>query len=572
LTPLANSGSPAVERVSGFVTGIISPKLLAGLVAFSLFVNLLLLVPALYMMQVYDRVLSSRSESTLAVLSLGLLIAVGLLGCMERARQVVASRLGDLVHEALHPRVHAALYAQNLRDGGANPAQAVGDLLAIRQFFASAAPMALFDALWLPLFLGVVFVLAPALGWFAVGGAVVLIMLTVIGERFNLGLAREASEQTGRLQARINGDLRQAEVMRAMGMHDSIMARWQTLQAPITDLYARLAERAATHGAIARFVRSAMQSLVLGLGALIALRHEFSPGAMIAGSILVGRALAPLDQIIASWRAFESAHAAFRRLSALLEGYAPPLAVMELPPPTGAVRFENVSVTPPRSGAPSLVELSLDVEAGQHVGLVGPSGAGKSSFARALVGVWPASAGCIRLAGAELSRWDPARLGPHVGYLPQDVQLFAGTIAENIARFAPVESERVIAAAQAAGIHDLVLAMPAAYDTVLGEGGAGLSGGQRQRIGLARALYGWPTLVVLDEPNANLDEAGELALAAALRELKRRGATVFVITHRVNLLEQVDRIVVLVDGRVQRAGPRSEMLQQLRPANAIRRA
>lgn len=547
-------------------------QVLSGLLAFSLSINLFLLVPALYMMQVYDRVLTSRSESTLAVLSLGLLLAIGLLAAMEWARALVTSRVGDLLHENLYPRVHAALYAESLRDGGANPAQSIADLAVLRQFLSTAAPLALLDVLWLPLFLALVFALEPSLGWFALGGAVVLTLLTLLGERRSASLAREAGELSVRLQARINGDLRQAEVLRAMGMHGGVLARWRALQAPLAERHARIAEHAAAQGALGRFVRVSVQSLVLGLGALIALRHQFSPGAMVAASILVGRALAPLDQLIASWRSFESAHAAWRRLGALLAAHPSAEPAMSLPPPTGVVAVENLSVIPPRAQAASLRALSLAIDAGQQLGIVGPSGAGKTSLVRALVGVWPPSEGCVRLDGADLAGWDPALLGPHVGYLPQDVQLLAGTIAENIARFGPVESARVVEAARAAGIHDMVLRMPAGYDTVLGEGGTGLSGGQRQRVGLARALYGWPTLVVLDEPNSNLDEHGEAALAAALRELKRRRVTLCVVTHRISVLQQLDRIAVLVDGRVQSEGSRAEMLERLRPSHVIRSA
>jgi ATP-binding cassette subfamily C exporter for protease/lipase len=540
-----------------------------GVAAFSASINLLLLAPALYMLQVYDRVLTSHSEVTLVMLSLILAGLYVLYAALEWVRSLVLVRVGIRLDQALDERAFDASFERGLRGESGNAAQALGDLQTLRQFLTGNGIFAFFDAPWAPIYLLVVTAFHPLLGLATLLGLLALVALNWLTHRVThepLELAQKLSLQGN---AQVNNSLRNAEVIESMGMLDSLRARWLARHAQVLGLQAQASDRAGLLAAGSRFVRLMLQSVALGLGAWLVLEGKMTAGMMIAGSILAGRAMAPVDLLIGTWRSFLSARAGYRRLSELLAAFPARRAGLPLPAPRGDLKLEAVTAVPPGGRQTVLRNLSLQVAAGQVVGVVGPSGAGKSSLARLLVGVWPAAGGSVRLDGADIMQWDKVRLGPYIGYLPQDVELFEGTIAENIARFAEVDADRVIEAARLAGVHEMILQFASGYDTQIGVGGAVLSGGQRQRIGLARAVYGLPVLIVLDEPNSNLDDIGEAALVQAIQALKKAGRTVVMVTHRTNVLATVDNLLVLRDGQVLLHGPRDEVLARLNANNVI---
>lgn len=541
----------------------------------SLVVNLLLLAPSFYMLQTYDRVLTSRNEGTLVMLTLILAGLLALEAALEYLRSLVMSRASAALDTEMGPRLFDAAFAQRL-GGQGSVSQALGDLGQLRSFITGKGLMALFDAPWLPIYLMVTFLLHPVVGWFGFFAAIALLALAWYNE-FATGSLQAEAGRVGSVAAYMaDASARNAEVVHALGMLGALRNRWLVQQYDYLATLGDVTERAARIGAVVKYARTFLQSAILGLGAYLVLQDQMSPGSMIAASILLGRALAPVDLVIAHWRQLIAAREALKRLNDLLKYPVAHPPDVKLPPPTGLVQVENLVVTAP-SGAPGaaaiaqaakrepiLKGLGFEVPPGQIVAIVGPSGSGKSTLARALVGVWKPLAGSVRLDGADLGNAFSDDIGPYLGYLPQDIELFAGTIAENIARFGTIDSEAVVQAARRAGVHELILRMPKGYETRIQDGtGASitLSGGQRQRIALARALYGDPVLVVLDEPNANLDETGDHALTSALNDLKTRGRTVFVITHRMNLLAQVDTIMVLNDGRIQVMGPSIDILK-----------
>ena len=537
----------------------------AGL--FSLFINTLMLVPAIYMLQVYDRVLASASVSTLVALTVLVVALFMVMGLLEIARSWVLVRVSARLDVDLNPRLFTAMFDAQLHHGAASGTQPLADLNNLRQFLTGNGLFAFFDAPWIPIYLAVIFLLHPMLGWIGVAGLVIIVTLAIINElstRKSLNAANALSVESSQAA---NGHLRNAEVLEAMGMLQNVHQRWLERHMETLRLQAVASDRAGALANTSKAFRIMLQSLILGAGAYLAILQEITPGAMIAGSILLGRALAPVDLLIGTWKQFAGARSAYARLRNLLQHVPARQRAMRLPAPNGHLSAEQLVVTPPGAAAPVLRGLSFDIPAGESVGIIGPSAAGKSTLARAVLGVWPAAAGKVRLDGAAIDAWNRDELGPHVGYLPQDVELLDGTVGQNIARFGDVDPDAVVTAAQKAGVHDMILRLPQGYDTPIGHSGAVLSGGQRQRIGLARALYGGPCLVVLDEPNSNLDERGEAALASAIGHLKRSRATVLVITHRPNLLHNVDRIMVLRDGLIQLFGPREKVLAEFaRPA------
>lgn len=535
---------------------------------FSFIVNMLMLVPSIYMLQVYDRALPSRNETTLLMLTLIMLGLFTLMAGLEYVRSLVIIRVGARLDMELNHRIYTAAFEQNLKKVGVNAGQALGDLTTIRQFVTGNGLFAFFDAPWFPIYLIVIFWFHPYLGLFALGGAVLLLLLAWINEVVSRKPMGEASALSVALSQTATNNLRNAEVIEAMGMLPGLRQRWFSLHEKFLHLQAEASEKAATVTSVTKFVRLSMQSLVLGLGALLAIEGTISPGMMIGASILMGRTLSPVEQIIGIWKQFASVRSAYERLSGLLASNPPRVPGMSLPAPKGQVSFEAVTAAPPGTQNLVLRGISFAAAPGDVLGVIGPSASGKSSLARVMVGVWPAVAGKVRLDGADIYQWNKDELGPHVGYLPQDIELFAGTVSENIARFGDVDADQVIAAAKLAGVHELVLRFPQGYDTVLGDGGAGLSGGQKQRIGLARALYGNPALVVLDEPNSNLDEVGERALASAIVQLRQRGALVVVVSHRSSLLSVTNKLLVLVEGTVQAFGPTREVMEALNRKNA----
>lgn len=537
-----------------------------ALAIFSGVINLLVLVPSLYMMQVYDRVLTSRNETTLIMLTV---IAMGLFllsALTEWLRGQVMIRMSAGLDEQLAGRLYDATFARTLRSHEGNPAQVFTDLTQLRQFLTGQGLLAMLDAPWLPVFMVVAFLFHPWFGFLSLVVALVLIGLALWGELATRPLLMQANGYSTKAATYVNSTLQNADVIQAMGLLPALRQRWYSLQQNMIATQAEASDRGARITAMTRFVRVAAQSLSLGLGALLVLEGQISAGMMIALSLLLGRALAPVELAIASWKQFVGARQAYQRLTTLLHEEPARVAPLPLPPPTGALAVEALEVGPPGALEPVLRGVQFNLAAGEVLAVIGPSASGKSSLARAMVGIWQPSTGSVRLDGAPLDQWAPEALGPYLGYLPQDIELFDGSVAENIARFGDLAAEPIIEAARHAGIHDMVLRFPNGYDTRLGPGGLGLSGGQKQRIGLARALYGNPKLIVLDEPNSNLDEAGELALMQALKTLKAAGSTVVMVTHRPSVLGVVDKILVLNGGRQQLFGPKDQVLKAVLPA------
>jgi ATP-binding cassette subfamily C protein EexD len=536
---------------------------------FSLFINLLMLIPSLYMLQLYDRVLSSQSTDTLIGLTVLMVIFFITMGLLEFVRSRILVRVGNQLDGQLNDRVFRALFRLNLVSPGRQTAQAIEDLTQIRQFLTGVPLFAFFDTPWVPIYIGVLFLFHPLYGWFAVFAATVLFLLAVVNELSTKKGLAAANQEAIASRDTVATNLRNAEVVHAMGMLESLRERWLEKHRSFLRHQAGASDRASVFGNVSKTARMMFQSMMLGLGAYLVIQHELTPGMMIAGSIVMGRGLAPLDQLIAGWKQFSSARSSFGRLNRLLEEIPEEGRPMSLPPPVGRLGVEGLIVAPPGAQAAVLRGVSFAMEPGEVVALVGPSAAGKSTLARAILGVWPSVGGKVRLDGADIHNWNRQELGEHIGYLPQDVELFSGTVAENICRFGPVDPAATVAAAQLAGVHEMILQLPRGYDTQIGAGGSALSGGQRQRIGLARALYSSPKLLILDEPNSNLDDQGEAALAAAMDRLRQGGgATTLIISHRLNVLTKVDRIAILRDGLLQGIGPRDQVLAQLLPQAA----
>ena len=534
---------------------------------FSAIINMLLLVPALYMLQVYDRVMASRNETTLLMLTLMVLGAYLLMSALEFIRSFVLIRVGAQLDMKMNKRIYTAAFEQNLKRAGGNAGQALQDLTTIRQFLTGNSLFAFFDAPWFPVYLMVIFLFHSSLGVFALCGTIVLIALAYANEVVTKKPLAEASTMAVAAGNLATNNLRNAEVIEAMGMLPNLMLRWFKLHGRFLHLQAEASEKAGIIGAITKFVRISLQSLILGFGALLALDGKITPGMMIVASILMGRALSPVEQLINVWKGWSATRSAYQRLNELLEVNPPRQAGMSLQKPLGQISVEAVTAIPPGSMVTALSNLSIAIAPGDVLGIIGPSGAGKSTLARLLVGIWPASAGKVRLDGADVYQWNKDELGPSIGYLPQDIELFAGTVGENIARFGEVDSEKVIQAAKRTGVHEMILHFPKGYDTPLGEGGAGLSGGQKQRIGLARAMYDDPSLIVLDEPNSNLDDVGEQALVTAISDLRSRGKTIVVITHRTSVISATTKLLLLRDGMAQMFGPTEQVLAELAKAS-----
>ncbi len=561
LPPMKNLLNPQRE-IDGILLGFRQAFLRVG--AFSFVINLLMLLPAIYMLQIYDRVLVSRSSSTLILLTAIVLVLFILMSVLEYVRSGILVRIGNQLDIALSSRIFTAAFERNLQRHGGNPAQALSDLTSIRQFLTGSGIFAFFDTPWTPLFIIVASLLHPLIGLFCLTGGLLLLALAWINEMVTRKPLAEANTHAVAAGQYANNNLRNAEVIEAMGMLGNLRQRWQERQQKFLALQSLASERAGAVGAISRFVRITLQSLVLGLGAWLALDDTITGGTMIAGSILMGRALAPVDQVISVWKQWVAARAAYHRLNEMLTAFPAVDDKMPLPAPQGEVTIENVTAAPPGSKHAVLKNLAIRINRGDAVAVMGASAAGKSSLARLLVGVWRPQIGHVRLDGADICSWNKEQLGSHIGYLPQDVELFEGSIAENIARFGELDSGAIVTAAQMAGVHDMILHLPQGYDTTIGIDGSSLSGGQKQRIGLARALYGNPTLIVLDEPNSNLDETGEAALVCAIGRLKTLGRTVVIITHRPATLSAVDKILILRDGAMAAYGPRDEVLTALR--------
>ncbi|MDD4913632.1 MAG: type I secretion system permease/ATPase [Methylococcales bacterium] len=531
---------------------------------FSMVINLLMLAPSIYMLQIYDRVVATGNQSTLLMLTLIIFVLFATMGILEWVRSQILVRVSTRLETLLNERIFGIAYKQSLYSGGQRiTGQALDDLTGLRQFLTGNGLFAFFDAPWMPFYIALMFIFHAWYGWFSVFTAIILVLIAVANEQATGNMLAEANKVAAAGRAQVNKNLRNAEVIEAMGMLRSVRERWISTNNQVLVLQSVVSSRAGLISAISKIVRLTSQSLILGLGAYLVIEREISPGMMIAGSILLGRALAPIDLMIATWKGFINARGQYQRLQELLLNIPAETERMRLPVPTGRLQLENVHIVPPGSKTAVIKDLSLIIESGDIVGVLGPSGAGKSTLSRALLGIWPTSSGKIRLDGADVFTWNRDDLGPYIGYLPQDIELFEGTISENIARFGEIEPEKVVTAARMAGVHDLILRLPDGYDTVIGATGGVLSGGQRQRIGLARALYGNPALVILDEPNSNLDEQGEQALANAIQHLKQNRVTVIVVTHRNNILSRVDKLLILEDGTLVVYGPKDQVIAHL---------
>ena len=530
---------------------------------FTALINVLMLVPSIYMLQVYDRVLSSQNETTLAMLTLMVVGFFVFIGLLEIIRSFIVIRIGSQLERRFNLRVYSAAFERNLFKGEGNAGQSLGDLTHIRQFVTGPALFAFFDAPWFPVYLLVIFLFNTWLGVLATAGALLLIALACLNEAMTKKPLGEASGYSQKSSQLATSHLHNAETIQAMGMLGVLRKRWFAVHSRFLGLQNQASDTGAVISSLSKTLRLCLQSLVLGLGALLVIKGDMTAGMMIAGSILMGRVLSPIDQLIAVWKQWSSAKLAYRRLDTLLQEFPPSDSAMALPAPKGQVAFEQVSAGPPGKRAATLHQLSFSLAAGEVLGVLGASGSGKSTLARVLVGVWPTLAGTVRLDGADIHRWNRDDLGPYIGYLPQDIELFSGSIAENIARFRDTDPQKVVEAARQAGVHELILRLPQGYDTVLGEDGSGLSGGQKQRVALARALYGGPSLVVLDEPNSNLDTVGEAALATAIAQMKAQGTSVILVTHRSSALAQADKLLVLNEGRLQAFGPSHDVLKAL---------
>jgi ATP-binding cassette subfamily C protein EexD len=531
---------------------------------FSLFVNALMLVPTFFMIQVSGRVVPSSSVSTLVMLTLILTVLMLTLGSLEWVRSRIMVRISNRLDALLSHDVYRASFRRALDSGGMDAsAQSLNDLTSLRQFLSGNGLFAFFDAPWLPIYVAVMFMFHPLYGWVTVGCAIVLICLAVLNQRFTGKALVEANKENVAASLHTTKTLRNAEVIESMGMLRTLMSRWAQRQRKVLRLQSYASDKSGIITSVSKTFRQWTQSMMLAIGAYLVITHDITPGLLMAGSLLLGRALSPIDQMIGNWKGFVAARVQYNRLNETLEKLSAEPERMKLPAPQGHIQVENLIVTPPGAKAPVIRNISFVAPAGTVVGIVGPSAAGKSTLVRALLGIWPSQHGVVRLDGADISTWDKHDLGPHVGYLPQDIELFEGSISENIARFEVIDAEKTVHAAKVAGVHEMILMLPDGYDTVIGSGGVNLSGGQRQRIGLARALYGSPRLIVLDEPNSNLDDVGERALGVALQKIKETGATVFIVSHRPNILARLDRVMVLNAGTISLYGAREQVIAEL---------
>ncbi len=537
---------------------------------FSLFASLLMLAPAGYMLEVYDRVVNSRSHMTLAMLTLLVLGAYVLMEVLGWVRSEIMHEASLSFDRQLSGRAFTAIFEANLKRLPGGTAQPMNDFRAVRDFLHAPVVLALMEAPVSLVFLVLIFAISPVLGWTAVVAAILQTFVGWLNERSTQPPLMAANRSAIAAQQYADSTLRNAQVIESMGMLRDIHRRWMDKQREFLGLQATASDHAAFYQAVSKFLQTTLGSLLLGLGAWLLLRNQLSGGAayIIVGSILGGRVLAPLIQIVTQWQTVVNVRDAYGRLDKLLDAVPLRPPGMALPAPTGKLLVENVIVSAPGTQAPILKGVSFALQPGEVLAVVGPSASGKTTLARLLVGLWPAVNGKVRLDGADVYTWNKVELGPHIGYLPQGVELFDGSVAENIARFGDVDQAKVEAAARAVGLHDFILALPLGYDQAVGRDGAMLSGGQRQRVALARALYGNPVFVVLDEPNSSLDGQGDAALASAIAQFKSRGTTFVVMTHRASVLGVADKMLVLRDGQTQMFGPKDDVLKALNEAAA----
>jgi PrtD family type I secretion system ABC transporter len=544
------------------------PALIATFVL-SLFINASMLASPLYSMQVYDRVLTSRNVGTLVMLTLIVGIFLILYGILEFARSGVLARAGVQFEGTLRHPLFETMMKAELSPRHRFGQQVIRDAETIRDCLSSGTAAVVCDLPWTPVYVALCFMQHLYLGVIAVIGSAVLFSLALFTEFYTRSSVERTNTAANEASRFVAAALRNGEVVRGLGMGDIVLDRWSNRQSAMVAAHSTLVERGAAMHSLTKFARLAVQTSLLCVGAWLAIDRQISPGAMMAASIIMGRALAPIEQVVGQWKRIIAFRSAYRRLDELFQALPLAAAPTALPAPRGEIEVENAVVWPMAASRPSVKGVSFSLKAGESLAIVGASASGKSSLARAMAGVWPLRDGVIRIDGAAYSQWDQTRLGKHIGYLPQDIELFSGTVAENIARLGKVEDHAVVAAAKAAGAHEVILRLPNGYDTPIGEGGIALSGGMRQRVGLARALHGDPRLLILDEPNSNLDEDGEKALAKAMASAKAAGRTVIVVTHRPQLLAHVDSIMVMTFGKVLTTGPRDEVIAKMRGQRVV---
>lgn len=557
----SNNKKPVVSELKKSLLSAKKSFIMVGL--FSMFINILMLVPPLYMLQLYDRVLGSRSQDTLIMLTLIVVVLFITMGLLEVVRSRVLVRVGNKLDSMLSQRIFDNLFELERKAPGRSSSMPLNDLTQVRQFMTGNGLFAFFDAPWMPIYIIVLFIFHPAFGFFAIFAAIVLVGITIANEYSTKDKLAEANNLSRASTIYVDSNIRNAEVVNAMGMRNNISKVWADKYYGFLNAQDIASDSAGVWSNLSKSLRVMFQSLILGLGAYLAINMEVTPGMMIAASIIMGRALAPLDLIIGSWKGFSSARSSYERIEGLLNDFPKDKEYMQLPAPKGEITLENVVVIPPSGTVPSLKGISMRIEKGDVVGIIGPSAAGKSSLARVMLGLWPLTNGVARIDKADISQWDREDLGKYVGYLPQDIELFEGTVSQNIARFGEVEPEKVAEAASKAGVHEMILKLPEGYDTKIGPGGASLSGGQRQRIGLARALYNNPVFVVLDEPNSNLDDVGEAALVEAIKTLRAGGTTVVIITHRTNVLQATNKLALINNGVLELYGNTNDVLNAI---------
>jgi len=537
--------------------------LLGPVAGLSFFINLLFLVPAVFMLQVFDRVLSSNSLDTLLVLLVGTGVALLLPVVLDYIRNRLQHVVGNIVDERLSPPVVNAIVAKAARIPHSAGIEGVRDISALRTLFSANGLIAVLDAPWVVIYIAVMWMFHPVLGLGAVAAAALMLALAWLNDRLSRRTLEGLQKDTRRASQYVESSLRNAEVLQALGMTEKLLQRWRGLTDGISSAQNSASRSSVAFSAGTRTARQTVQILMLSLGAYLVLSQQASVGIMIATTVLLGRAVQPVEQLVASWRQLTEGRAAYLRLLELSKDFERDEPRLTMPRPEGRIVAQAVSYRPRGSDNAILSGVSLNLEPGEALAIIGPSAAGKSTLARLLIGIWAPSMGSVRLDGADISQWPRENLGPWIGYVPQDVELFDGSVADNIGRLGPIDSEAVIAAAKRANAHEMILTLPQGYDTQVGEQGLRLSPGQRQRVALARALYGDPRLVVLDEPNSNLDGAGEIALAKALSGLRNGGVTSIVITHRPSLIAHVDKILVLGSGRVQQYGPASQVMKTM---------
>lgn len=557
----SNNKKPVVSELKKSLLSAKKSFIMVGL--FSMFINILMLVPPLYMLQLYDRVLGSRSQDTLIMLTLIVVVLFITMGLLEVVRSRVLVRVGNKLDSMLSQRIFDNLFELERKAPGRSSSMPLNDLTQVRQFMTGNGLFAFFDAPWMPIYIIVLFIFHPAFGFFAIFAAIVLVGITVANEYSTKEKLAEANNLSRASTIYVDSNIRNAEVVNAMGMRNNISKIWADKYYGFLNAQNIASDSAGVWSNLSKSLRVMFQSLILGLGAYLAINMEVTPGMMIAASIIMGRALAPLDLIIGSWKGFSSARSSYERIEGLLNDFPKDKEYMQLPAPKGEITLENVVVIPPSGTVPSLKGISMRIEKGDVVGIIGPSAAGKSSLARVMLGLWPLTNGVARIDKADISQWDREDLGKYVGYLPQDIELFEGTVSQNIARFGEVEPEKVVEAASKAGVHEMILKLNEGYDTKIGPGGASLSGGQRQRIGLARALYNNPVFIVLDEPNSNLDDVGEAALVEAIKTLRAGGTTVVIITHRTNVLQATNKLALINNGVLELYGNTNDVLNAI---------